>query len=158
MERWAAGVQFIANTPELAQPTGDIVVMNSLNMTVGPGEIWLVLVSPQEVAVCVVKGVFKMYKNQYRPFANLPLSSDQPETQRVDRMQVDAYVGQIGDPAGLPLVDRLLVDTPALFLCKFPSRNEAAWQAGRMVISPALHSYVMEWQARSQSYWSAVMR
>ena len=116
MERWAAGVQFIANTPELAQPTGDIVVMNSLNMTLGSGEIWLVLVSPQEVAVCVVKGVFKMYKNQYRPFANLPLSSDQPEAQRhVDRMQVDAYVGQIGDPAGLPLVDRLLVDTPVLF-------------------------------------------
>ena len=86
--------------------------------------------SPEEVAVCVVKGSFKMYKNQYRPFATLPLSADHPETERVDRVQVDAYIGQLGDPAGLPLVDRLLVDTPALFLFKFPSSNEALYQHG----------------------------
>ena len=147
----------------LSQPTGDIVVMNSLNIHIAPGQIWLVLTSPEEVAVCVVKGSFKMYKNQYRPFATLPLSADHPETERVDRVQVDAYIGQLGDPAGLPLVDRLLVDTPALFLFKFPSSNEALYQhgglgPGRIKISPRLHGDVMAWQVQSRAYWASVMR
>ena len=53
--------------------------------------------------MCVVKGMFKMYKKQHRPFASLPLSADHAQNERVDRVQVDAYVGQLADPAGLPL-------------------------------------------------------
>ena len=90
--------------------------------------------------------------------------SQDAECETVERIQVETYAGVLGNPAGLSHTGPMLVGTPALLLCKFPSCNvnEAAFKpglfGGTVHVSPHLHRLVLDWQAHSQAYWAQIMR
>jgi hypothetical protein len=131
-------------------------------LEIAPNELWMVIVGQQCLALGLVYGVFRAYKNGMRPHPTLKLSPVGNGQDSMHRAQVVMHRGQFaagvpGPMPPIPCFGPTVLQHPAQFIMKFP---QAAWSVDRTLncihVDARYYPMISQWNQHAPTLWSRI--